>query len=300
MHALRRAGRLALAALVLGACSGASAPSAAPASSAVVRASPSAQPTPAPATPSPSPRWDQLPTIANDPAALGEQLAMAERMIRDPQVTGEQLVWAGHLQQLDYSRLADFPDWRDQVLAALPANVRPAVLGSLEAGKALRAMNVPIPKSLPNWTILQPKPPEELLGYYREGEAKYAVPWYYLAALHLVESRMGRIRGDSSAGAQGPMQFIPSTWDAYGQGDINSDHDSIIAAARYLAASGAPGNMPRALFAYNNDTRYVASITAYAEVMKNDPAAYRGYYGWQVYFPTKDGPILLPVGWKKE
>jgi hypothetical protein len=225
---------------------------------------------------------------------------MAEAFIRDPSVGGEQLAWAGHVQQLDYSRLADFPEWREPVLAALPARVRPAVTGSLDAGKQLRAMVVATPKSLPNWHIVQPAPVDDLLAYYREAEQKYGAPWYFLAAIHLVETRMGRIRGDSSAGAQGPMQFIPSTWAAYGEGDVNSDHDAILAAARYLRAAGAPGNMAKAVFAYNHDTRYVAAVTAYAEVMHADPAAYRGYYGWQVYFPTKDGPILLPVGWKKE
>ena len=75
---------------------------------------------------------------------------------------------------------------------------------------------------------------------------------------------MGRIRGDSSAGAQGPMQFIPSTWAAYGEGDVNSYRDSILAAGRYLRAAGAPGNMPKAVFAYNHDTRYVAAVTGYA------------------------------------
>jgi hypothetical protein len=31
--------------------------------------------------------------------------------------------------------------------------------------------------------------------------------------------------------------------------------------------------------------------------MKLDQNAYRGYHGWQVYYPTKDGPVLLPPGW---
>jgi hypothetical protein len=44
----------------------------------------------------------------------------------------------------------------------------------------------------------------------------------------------------------------------------------------------------------------VNALTLYAEVMKGDPAAYRGYHGWQVYYPTNDGPVLLPVGWIKE
>lgn len=58
------------------------------------------------------------------------------------------------------------------------------------------------------------------------------------------------------------MQFIPSTWAAYGEGDVNSDHDAILAAGRYLNAAGAPGSMARAVFAYNHDTRYVSAVTA--------------------------------------
>jgi membrane-bound lytic murein transglycosylase B len=91
---------------------------------------------------------------------------------------------------------------------------------------------------------------------------------------------MGRIRGDSSAGAQGPMQFIPSTWAAYGAGgDVNSYRDSILAAARYLKAAGAPGDMPRAIFAYNHSAFYVNAVTGYGEAMHADPLAYRGFYG---------------------
>ena len=226
---------------------------------------------------------------------------MAEGFIRDPNASPTQLAWAGHMEQLGISRLADFPEWTAQVLAGLRPEPRAAIAGSVEAGKQLREMHSgPIPKNLPDWHIVQPPPIEELMTYYKEAEAKFGVPWYFLASINLIETRMGRIRGDSSAGAQGPMQFIPSTWAAYGEGDVNSYHDSILAAARYLRAAGAPGNMPKAVFAYNHDTRYVAAVTGYAEVLHADPAAYRGFYGWQVYYPTKDGPILLAPGWKKE
>ena len=81
---------------------------------------------------------------------------------------------------------------------------------------------------------MAPAPAAELEGYYKEASQATGVPWPVLAAVHLVETRMGRIRGESSAGAQGPMQFLPSTWAAYGQGDINSNHDAIMTAARYL------------------------------------------------------------------
>ena len=126
------------------------------------------------------------------------------------------------------------------------------------------------------------------------------MPWPYLAAIHLVETRMGRIRGLSSAGAQGPMQFMPATWSQYGRGDINDDHDAILAAARYLKAAGAPANMAKALFAYNHAQAYVNALLDYADAMKADPNEYRGYWGWLVYYPTKDGPILLPTGWTNE
>jgi hypothetical protein len=294
-------------AVVLFACSGEGVARAEPAATATspLTASPEPTPTIAPTptptpVPSPAPRWDQLPPIANDPAALAEQLATAEGFIRDLTVAGDQLAWAGHMEQLCISRLADFPEWTEQVLAALPAGTRTVVAGSIEAGKRLRAMHAgPIPKNLPDWHIVQPAPIEELMTYYREAETKFGVPWYFLASINLVETRMGRIRGDSSAGAQGPMQFIPSTWAAYGEGDVNSYHDSILAAGRYLKAAGAPGNMAKAVFAYNHDSRYVTAITAYAEAMHGDPATYRGYYGWQVYYPTNDGPIWMPVGWTK-
>ena len=262
-------------------------------------ATPTASPSPIP-TATPAPNYNEPPVAANDEAALASQLAMVEAAIRDPNVTGAQLDWIGHMQQLDYSRLQDFPEWKTSALAALPEKVRPAVTGSLDAGKQLRLLSGPIPKSLPDWKIVAPAPVEDLLGFYKEAESQFGVPWYYLASIHLVETRMGRIRGLSSAGAQGPMQFIPSTWARYGTGDINSDHDSILAAARYLKAAGAPADMPKALFAYNHAQAYVNALTLYAEVMKADPAAYRGYHGWAVYYPTVDGPIYLPVGWIKE
>ena len=186
------------------------------------------------------------------------------------------------------------------MLATLPPATRTAVSGSLEAGKQLRLLSGPIPKTLPDWKIVEPASIDDLLRYYKEAEAQFGVSWYYLAAIHLVETRMGRIRGLSSAGAQGPMQFMPATWAMYGKGDINDDHDAILGAARYLTAAGAPGNMQRALFAYNHSQAYVNALVLYAEAMKADPAAYRGYHGWQVYYPTQDGPVLLSVGWIKE
>ena len=72
------------------------------------------------------------------------------------------------------------------------------------------------------------------------------VGWNYLAAINLIETRLGSVVGPSTAGAQGPMQFLPSTFAAYGDGgDIHSPRDSIIAAGRYLAANNFANNHDR-------------------------------------------------------
>jgi hypothetical protein len=264
-------------------------PTATPEPSAVP--SPSASPSPT-ATPRPDP-----PVAASEPEALALQIVGAERAVRDHAVIGADLAWFGHLQQLTYRRLAARPELRDPVLAALPSDVRPVATANFNATADLRASVVPGPNLPTTWRIVEPAPLEDLVRYYRDAELEFGVPWSYLAAIHLVETRMGRIRGTSVSGAQGPMQFMPATWAAYGEGDINSDRDAIRAAARYLKANGAPGSMAGALFRYNQSQRYVRAVTAYAEVMRADPDAYRGYYGWQVYYLTTSGDVLLPVGY---
>jgi membrane-bound lytic murein transglycosylase B len=237
--------------------------------------------------------------LADEPLALAEQLANAERAVRDANVSGTELAWKAHLAQIAYRRLVERPQWRDPVLAALPADLRPAATANLQAAIDLRSMVTP-QDGLPAWRIVEPAPMAELLGHYQAAEAEFGVPWAYLASIHLIETRMGRIRGTSVAGAQGPMQFIPATWAAYGEGDINDTRDAIRAAARYLRASGAPGNLARAVFAYNPDQRYVRTVTAYAENMRANPDAYRGYYHWQVYHLTTAGDVHLPVGYVRE
>lgn len=123
-------------------------------------------------------------------------------------------------------------------------------------------------------------PPGELARYYREAAQQYQIDWAVLAAINFVESDFGRVTGPSSAGAIGPMQFLPSTWEAYGQGDINNDHDAIEAAARYLFLHGALRDMDRAIFAYNHDSNYVAAIDLYASRMRKDPAWLDRLYYW--------------------
>jgi hypothetical protein len=94
------------------------------------------------------------------------------------------------------------------------------------------------------------------------------------------------------------MQFLPSTFAAYGDGgDIRSPHDSIMAAGRYLAASGFATDRDRALFRYNNADNYVHAVNDYAAILAADPAAFAGYYRWDVYYRTTAGDVVLPIGY---
>lgn len=260
--------------------------------------------TPGPASPSPSasptPQAAQAPATppaVENPAEAAALLTEAEAAIRDPATPDDELARWARVQQATYRQVADQPEWHDAVLEAVPTDLTLAASHNLEATIQLRQLTSPRP-ALPDWRIVAPPPASELMDAYRQAEQETGVDWSYLAAIHLVETRMGRIRGVSTAGAQGPMQFLPSTWDAYGEGDITDPHDAIAAAARYLIAHGAPQDMDAALWAYNHSDRYVAAIKAHAAVMRQEPRTYRAYHAWQVYYRLESGDVILPVGWE--
>ncbi|HZA83567.1 MAG TPA: transglycosylase SLT domain-containing protein [Actinomycetes bacterium] len=224
---------------------------------------------------------------------LAHQLTTAEAAIRSPATPASKLPALGRTQQRAYRALVRQPRLVPEVLARLPPGLRRVVQANVVAGNELRKLNRPA-RRLPRWRIVAPAPAGQLLAAYRSAEAKLAVPWEYLAAIHLVETRVGRIRGTSSAGAQGPMQFLPSTWEHYGRGgDIHATGDAILAAARLLDANGAPSDMAAALYAYNPSRRYVRAVGAYASQLRANPRAFLGYYHWQVFY----GDTLLPEGY---
>jgi membrane-bound lytic murein transglycosylase B len=89
------------------------------------------------------------------------------------------------------------------------------------------------------------------------------------------------VKNDSSAGAKGPMQFIPSTWRIYGSGgDIHDPHDAILAAANLLHHNGAPPSYARALRSYNDSGLYVDAVTRYAREIAVNPYGIYYLYCW--------------------
>jgi soluble lytic murein transglycosylase-like protein len=127
-----------------------------------------------------------------------------------------------------------------------------------------------------------PPPLSDLVGFYREANQRYGVGWNYLAAIHLVETKFGRVKNDSVAGAKGPMQFIPSTWRIYGNGgDIHDPHDAILAAANLLHNNGAPPHYAQALRAYNDSGLYVDAVTRFAREIAANPYGLYYLYCWQ-------------------
>lgn len=122
--------------------------------------------------------------------------------------------------------------------------------------------------------------PMFLLPIYQAAAVQYGVPWEVLAAINEVETNYGSDLSLSSAGAEGWMQFMPSTWLRYGvdvqdagYADPYNPVDAIFAAARYLRAAGAAHSLKSAIFSYNHSEAYVESVLLRAKLIAHYPTA---------------------------
>lgn len=238
--------------------------------------------------------------MATDPVALALQAVEAERTVRNPAAAPDTRRRAGERQQLVYRILARHDDWIEPFFAHMPADIEPFARNNFNAAHApvdptLSKRVAPLP-TLPEWTIRVPVPADQLLTFYKEAEAKTGIDWTYLAAINMVETRFGRIVGLSTADALGPMQFLPTTWNGFCEGDPWNDHDAIVCAGRYLQRRGGPADMHRAIQGYNPNNMYEVMVTSYAANLRADPEVLVGYHAWQIFQPTTEGDIRLPEG----
>ncbi len=240
-----------------------------------------------------------------DAASMAEELSAVELRIRQldgSEQTSEVIAPVGRRQQLLYRLLGSNPNWADEVLVLTDPRVSDAVALNWKARSALLSLvaSEGVHETLPAWHIIKPEPAERLVSLYKAAEAETGVPWTYLAAINLVETRMGRITGVSTAGAIGPMQFLPTTWAECCEGDPTDPADAIPGAATYLVVRGGPDDMAKAVRGYNNSGYYVDAVTAFSDVLATDEQAYFAYHAWEVNFLSSAGLLHLPVGYRQE
>jgi len=210
---------------------------------------------------------------------------------RDSGTTGrpplDVTLWALYEQRLvivltERARLAA------SVLRRLPPTVAKPLRSELLARRELARLSTPRPRSA--FRTGPAEPAAQLRTYYGEAQRRFHVAWYVLAAVNSVESAFNKLRNASTAGAQGPMQFIPATWHVYGLGgDVHDPHDAILGAANYLAANGARTNERNALYRYNQSTLYGNAVLLYAHRIGHVPYALAEYLNWDVYVKTPTG-----------
>jgi membrane-bound lytic murein transglycosylase B len=195
---------------------------------------------------------------------------------------------AARQEEFRLYELAGYASVESAVIPLIPAKVQSPFQNTIAGLHSLYILSGIDQYYLVNVHLVHPyadaKPVSALRSYYQEAFNRYGVDPSYLASINFIESNFGRINGPSSAGAQGPMQFLPSTWTEYGQGgNINDPHDSILAAARYLAHNGAPVNMRNAIYHYNLDYDYVDAVESFARAYRTDPGWLDRMYYWNTY-----------------
>lgn len=240
-----------------------------------------------------------------DPGVLAAALQRVEAGIRDPAVDDAGAGLLGQEQQLLLNAVSSDAGLEAAVLPLLPPSLAEKLRAEMQAMRQIRATIGGKRRQLPAWDIVPALPAAALRAQYEVAAAEFGLPWEILAGIHFVETRMGRLRGVSGAGARGPMQFIPETWAIFGEGDIEDSQDAIRAAGRHLSHFGmgleiGAKSTTAALLHYNPSEAYARSVQAWAALMHDEPALYRGYWGWQVYYSTVRGTIRLPEGYSQD
>ena len=182
------------------------------------------------------------------------------------QAEGKKLGLVRNVAVLVNAPAADMTALVRQVQAALGASAR-----------VIRLAPVAGSTSLPVDTTPPAGRPASYLQLFQASAARYCpgLSWTVLAAIGQIESADGQNVGPSTAGALGPMQFLPSTWATWGidgfgdtgAPDIMNPFDAVPSAARLLCAAGATSGaqgLRQAIFDYNHANWYVDEVLTLA------------------------------------
>ena len=253
-----------------------------------------------------APNGRVYPSVPADAAAAAARLYEVEDLLDtlEPSEDPGDTTWAdlAHEQQMLYRVIARDAVWARATLDGAPERHALTIERHLGARQAIADIGHggDPPVNVPAWEIIEPLPASELLELYRAAEAETGIAWSYLAAINLIETGFGRIDGLSTAGAQGPMQFLPTTWEEVSDGDIDDPYDAIPAAARYLVRRGGPDDMQNALWGYNNSDAYVLAVTHYANLFRDDIRSFTAAHSWEIHYSAAIGDLWFPVGYRFE
>jgi NlpC/P60 family/Transglycosylase SLT domain len=187
------------------------------------------------------------------------------------------------------------------VLAVLGLVV--GLLGTAVVGSAVAMFGIDVQPTVTS-AATSKIPPAMLRLYQQAAGTCGGLPWTVLAAIGTVESDNGLSNlpgvhsGANAAGAEGPMQFLPATFAAYGEpvppgGAVPPSPydptDAVYAATRLLCANGAAGgaDIPAAIYAYNHSAAYVSQVLSLAQALES-PATVPA---------VADDPGALAVEW---
>ncbi len=249
----------------------------------------------------PAPNGRLYPAVSTDPEEVADRLVEVEWLLRGTPRDDPGFGDLAHEQQMLYRHLGRNSSWRPILWKVVPDALAPFL--ELQLQGRISIAGIPggnPPKNVPAWRIIDPLPADELLSLYEQASAETGIDWAFLAAINLLETGFGRIAGVSTAGAQGPMQFLPTTWEEVSTGDINDPFDAIPAAALYLVRRGGPEDMERALWGYNNSDSYVEAVSAYAELFRTDITSYYAAHAWEIHYSSADGDLWFPVGYFRQ
>ncbi len=216
------------------------------------------------------------------PAELAAQLVRTDAALQ-ARVT----VAAADTEHRIELRLSGDPRLARKVIRLLPPRLARDVTDDVLAHRELARLTPARPLSA--FRVGPARAAAKLRAYYAEAQRRSGIAWQLLAAVNYIESDFGRLREASVAGAQGPMQFMPSTWGRYGRGDIHEPRAAILAAARFLRAAGAPRDERGALYRYNPSWAYVDAIRRYAGRIRRDPRAFLVFYARPLVVRTPTG-----------